>query len=85
MAAPLAPGKKPVDLAATGPRVSRIRRDPPPKVKEITLVDLREREARTVVIGVTVFAIALIAILIGFATAKGWSPTQLTVVIKNSV
>jgi hypothetical protein len=77
MASPLKPGKQAVDLAGKGaPRVSRIRRDPPPKVKEVTVAELEERDARTVAIGVTAFAIAIAAIILGLASYGGWTPAQ---------
>ena len=77
MASPLKPGKQAVNLAAQGaPRVSRIRRDPPPKVKEITAGDIEERDTRLVVIGVAAFALAIVAIIIGLASYGGWTPSQ---------
>ena len=75
MSKPLNPGKKPVALNG-GARVSRIRRDPPPKAKEISVSDLEERDARIVAVGVVAFAIAIVAIIIGFASWTGWSPSQ---------
>ena len=67
MTRPLPTGKKSIDLAAPAVRVSRIRRDPPPKVKEITAAEIKERDARTIVIGVTAFALALFVILFAFS------------------
>jgi hypothetical protein len=78
MASPLKTGKQSVNLAAGEVRVSRIRRDPPPAVKEIVVRDPEERDARTVVIGVVVFALALFVIAIGFSSFAGWSPRQYT-------
>ena len=78
MASPLQSGKKTVDLAAPGVRVSRIRRDPPPKAKEITAAEVKERDAWDVAIGVTLFALALFIIMVGFGKAAGWSPSQYT-------
>ena len=84
MARPLQTRKNAVDLAAPGPRVSRIRRDPPPPVKLITAAEIRERHARTIIVGVTAFALALFAILIGFSNVAGWSPSQYTIRIVES-
>ena len=76
MASPLKNAKQSVNLAA--PRVpgSRIRRDPPPAVKEVTVVDLEDRDRRDVIVGVLVFALALFVILIGFSSFTGWSPAD---------
>jgi hypothetical protein len=76
MASPLKSGKQSVNLAASAPPGSRIRRDPPPAVKELVIRDPHERDTRMVVIGVIVFALALFVILIGFASAYGWTPSQ---------
>ncbi len=84
MASPLNTRKKSVDLAAPVSRVSRIRRDPPPPVKEVTAGEVKEREARAIVIGITVFALALFVILLAFSNAAGWSPSQYTIEIKES-
>ena len=78
MASPLQPGKKAVNLASPGPRVSRIRRDPPPDVKE-KILDPDERDQRDVVVGVLTFALALFVILLAFASYSGWSPRQYTI------
>ena len=78
MARPLASAKQSVDLAAPVVRVSRIRRDPPPVVKEITVQEIREREAWTVVLGIGLFALAIFVILIAFSSWAGWSPRQIT-------
>ena len=56
MTKPLQSGKQAVDLAGKGARVSRIRRDPPPKVKEKE-VDLDVVDRRDVIIGVLAFAL----------------------------
>jgi len=81
MASPLPGKKKSVNLATEGPRVSRIRRDPPPpeKLKEVRHPDVVNRSA--VVIGVLVFALAIVVILIAFSifTGLGWTPRQYTV------
>jgi len=78
MASPLQTGKQAVDLAAPVKRVSKIRRDPPLKVKEVTVADRDERDARMVAIGVVAFALAVVIIIIGFSSAFGWSPRQYT-------
>jgi hypothetical protein len=77
MARPL---RKPsVDLAAPAVRVSRIRRDPPPPVKEITAADIKDQDARSVFIGVTTIALALFVIHLAVSNSAGWSPRQYTV------
>lgn len=77
MASPPQTGKRSVDLKAPGVRVSRIRRDPPPKpVKEMSISERDERNQRMVVIGVLAFAAAFFIIIIGFSSAVGWSPSQ---------
>jgi hypothetical protein len=78
MASPLHTPKQAVDLATTPKRVSRIRRDPPPKVKEVTIADRDERDARIVVIGVIAFALAVVIVIVGLSSAFGWSPRQYT-------
>ncbi len=83
MASPLQPGKQSVDLAATAAPGSRIRRDPPPAVKQLVVRDPEERDARMVVIGVVAFALALFVIAIGFSSAAGWSPSQYTIRIEG--
>lgn len=78
MASSLKSGKKSVNLATSGPRVSRIRRDPPPKVVEKE-VDLDTVDRRDVVIGVLAFALAIFVITLAFGSYSGWSPTEYTV------
>ncbi len=65
MASPLQTGKQSVNLAGPSVRGSRIRRDPPPAVKEINIRDRDERNQRIVVAGVLLFALAFIIIIIG--------------------
>ena len=84
MASPLQPAKPSVDLAQSGVRVSRIRRDPPPPVKEITVRDANDRDAWIVVIGVATFALALFVITLGVSAAAGWSPRDYTIRIETS-
>ncbi len=79
MASPLQTGKQSVDLKAPGVRVSRIRRDPPPVVKDAPDHDPEEREAWAVVIGVITFALALAVIIVGLGNVGGWSPSEYTV------
>ncbi len=83
MASPFQSRKKSVDLATPVPRVSRIRRDPPPPVKVVSVVEIKEREARTVVIGIIAFALALFIIMIAVSNAAGWSPRQYAVHIRG--
>ena len=74
MASPLASGKQSVNLASSGVPGSRIRRDPPPAVKELVVPDVEQREWRTVIIGILSVTIALIIILIGISSISGWTP-----------
>ncbi|WP_037499314.1 hypothetical protein [Sphingomonas jaspsi] len=73
MAAPLPTSKRSVDLNSVE-RVSRIRRDPPPKLKEIPIKDPDEVDRQAVVIGVTVFALALFVIVLTAMIWAGWTP-----------
>ncbi len=84
MASPLQRRKKSVDLAAPGSRVSRIRRDPPPPEKLLSAGEIKERNARNMVIGIIAFALALFIVLIGFTNAAGWTPSQYTITIRQS-
>ena len=81
MASPLTTKKKSVNLVTEGPRVSRIRRDPPPpqKLKEVRHPDVVNRSA--VVIGVLAVALALVVILIAFSifTGLGWTLRNYTI------
>jgi hypothetical protein len=79
MASSLQKGKQSVDLAAPGKLGSRIRRDPPPKVKEISVEELKERERRRAIVGVMIFALALFVIILGFSAFAGWSPAAYTI------
>ena len=74
MASPLPTRKKSVDLAAPVPRVSRIRRDPPPPVKTVTAAEVKEREARAIVVGIVTLAVALLVLLVSVSNSAGWSP-----------
>ena len=85
MARPLQTNKKAVNLAAPVVRVSRIRRDPPPPVKQVSTADIQERDAWTVVVGIMTFALALVIILIGFSNVAGWSPRQHTITIRGGL
>jgi hypothetical protein len=76
MARPLASSKQSVDLASARVPGSRIRRDPPPKVKEVPVRDIEEHDRRNAVIGVVTFALALFVIMIGFSSMSGWSPSE---------
>ena len=84
MARPLPTGKQSVNLAPPEVRVSKIRRDPPPVQKELTIVDVEEREAWTVVVGIAIFALSLFVIAIGFSAFAGWSPRQYTIDVRES-
>ena len=76
MARPLSTGKQSVNLAAGEVRVSKIRRDPPPKLKEIVIRDRDEHNLRTAAVGIGLFTLALMIILLGIAAYTGHSPRE---------
>ena len=76
MASPLKTGKQSVNLASAAPRVSKIRRDPPPAVKELVVRDPEERDQWEVIVGVLTFALAMFVIIFAFASYSGWSPSK---------
>ena len=87
MASPLRTGKQSVKL---GPPVrgSRIRRDPPPVVrnpiaKKLSEQDTSDREAWSVVLGVMLFALAIGIVTFGIFTADGWSPSQYVINVSD--
>lgn len=79
MAKPLQTGKQSVNLATSEVRVSKIRRDPPPVVKQLEVRDPRELERRDVIIGVLAFALAIFVIILAFGSYWGWSPREYTI------
>lgn len=81
MARPLASGKQSVNLAASGVRVSRIRRNPPPPAKKVDPRDREERERSDMVVGVLAFTLALFAIALAAVAWSGWSPREYTLVV----
>jgi energy-converting hydrogenase Eha subunit H len=83
MASPRPARKSAVDLGAPAARVSRIRRDPPPKVKEISAAELKERQALAIVLGVTLFAFALFIALVGISKATGWSLSEYRIELRE--
>jgi hypothetical protein len=85
MARPRPKDKKTVNLATGGARVSRIRRDPPPPPpRKITPGELRDREARTIVLGLAVFVAALGIVLVHLTQWAGWSPRDYTITIRDT-
>ena len=82
MARPLQTGKKSVNLASPPAPGSRIRRDPPPKVKEIVVRDPEERDQWAMIVGVLAFALAIFVITLAFVSYSGWSPRQYTVELR---
>ena len=82
MAQPLHSGKQAVDLASAGPRVSRIRRDPPPAVKQ-TIVELEESDQTIVVVGVLVFALSIFVLVLAFGIYSTWSPSEYTIELND--
>ena len=82
MASPLPSGKQSVNLAAGGVRVSRIRRNPPPVVREKPAVDPEERDQWVVILGVITFALAIAVVVLAFSSYSDWSPSEHTVRIE---
>ena len=83
MASPLQTGKKTVDLKSAAPGVSRIRREPPPPVARKTVIpDRDERDQWTVTVGILAFTCAILAIIIGFSSFSGWSPSDQVIHIR---
>jgi len=78
MARPLQSGKQSVNLASPGASGSRIRRDPPPAVKQKVVLDPDERDQWVVVVGVLSFALAIFVIVLAFSNYAGWSPRDYT-------
>ena len=81
MAAPLNSAKKTVDLAA-GPRVSRIRRNPPPPPAKEPMLDREDREKLSVTFGVLGIAIALVVAIVAVGAYAGWTPRDYHMFIK---
>ena len=82
MAKPLSTGKQSVDLASAGPRVSKIRRDPPPVARKTVVPDREAVDRRAVAIGIVAVALALAIIIVGLASYNGWSPSDQVVRVK---
>jgi hypothetical protein len=80
MASPLKAGKQTVDLAE--PRVSRIRRDPPPAVRKTVVPDREEVDRRAVAVGILAFALAILAVIAGVSSYNGWSPSEVTLEVR---
>ena len=76
MARPLSTGKQSVNLATPEVRLSKIRRDPPPKLKEIVIRDRDEHNRRMAAIGIAAFTLALMIIILGIAAYTGHSPRE---------
>ena len=87
MASPLHTGKQTVDLgshpAPAGPRVSRIRRDPPPVERTTVVPDRDERDQSAVVVGVLVFALAIFFLVVAFGVYSAWTPSEYTIEMKD--
>jgi hypothetical protein len=83
MARSLPTRKSSVDLAAPAVRVSRIRRDPPPPVKQLSAADIKDQDARSVTVGIVTMGLAIFALLVGIANASGWSPTQYSITVSQ--
>ena len=79
------PGKKTVNLAPPVAPVSRIRRDPPPAVKEKVLQTSDELDRWVVVVGVVSFALAVCVIIVAVVSYAGWpAPWQYTMHVSAS-
>jgi hypothetical protein len=76
MASPLNSAKQTVDLAAAGPRVSRIRRNPPPAPKKEPVLDREDREKLSATLGVIGIALALAIAIVGLGAYAGWTPRE---------
>ena len=79
MASPLPTAKQSVKLTTSGPRVSKIRRDPPPPEKPKALRHPDEVDRTAVVVGVVTIALAFLVIIFAFGSWSGWTPQQYTV------
>ena len=79
MASPLKAGKQSVDLASGEVRVSRIRRDPPPKLKEIAVRDRNGGDRWAAAIGILAFALAILVLIIAFGSYSDRSLRDYTV------
>lgn len=82
MAQPLNTGKQSVDLASRGPRVSKIRRDPPPVAKKTVVPDREQVDRRAAAVGILVFALAILVIVVGIGSYNGWSPSDQVLRVK---
>ena len=82
MATPLNTSKRTVNLAPEGPRVSKIRRDPPPAARQTLVPDRDETDRRGAAIGIMVIALAVVALVIALGSWAGWSPSEYTVRLK---
>jgi hypothetical protein len=78
MASPSKTSKPTVNLAEPAVRVSRIRRDPPPKLKAISIEERNERDRRMAMIGVAAFTLAIMVIIFAVSNWAGWSLRQYT-------
>ena len=78
------PGKQSVNLAAGDVPVSRIRRDPPPAVRQRLTLAPDERDRWVVVIGVVTFALTLFVLALAFGSYSNWRPWQYNVQVSAS-
>ena len=85
MARPVRSGKQTVNLAASGPKVSRIRRDPPPPPpKKVSPGELRSKEAAVIVSGLFAVGLALALLLWQVGQWAGWSPGDYEILIRDT-
>lgn len=80
----MASPKKVVDLSGPRRAVSRIRRDPPPPPpRKVTKAELREQEARVVLIGIVTVGLAIFVLTMQLGRAAGWSPSQYVITVEE--
>ena len=93
MARPTPTAKQSVNLApdpaskptSSGPRVSRIRRDPPPPAKPEKIdVDPDERDQWALIVGILTFALAIAVIVIAIGRYSDWSPREYSIEVNRA-
>jgi hypothetical protein len=85
MERPSRSAKRSANLAGGGTKVSRIRRDPPPPPpKKVTPGELREREAKVIIVGLIAAALAVSLILYQVSIWAGWSPSDTVIQIHTA-
>src|SRR5687767_3091423 len=67
--------------ASSGPRVSRIRRDPPPIAKPVIEVDPDERDQWAVIVGILAFSLPIFFLPLAFGIYADWSPADYSIAV----